>query len=1307
MNRPADRNLLFGILAVQMDFITREALIGAMQAWLLDKEKPLGQILIERGDLPQTKRDLLEPLVSAHVAQHHGDPAQSLAALSSVSDIVAGLSQVQDDEVQQTLSHLRPRRANTAESIAALSAEASQTTQQRFELLRAHAEGGLGKVWIAKDRELNREVAFKEIKPSHAQDVGSRGRFVLEAEITGGLEHPGIVPIYSLGHHDNGRPFYAMRFIRGDSLKEAVQKFHSPAKAPAPKSDPNAPTVIGQNPVQDPVAAVARPWDEVHEEDANKTDTGSPRSGERGYASFEAFASVEFRQLLGRFVDVCNAIEYAHSRGVLHRDLKPGNIMLGKYGETLVVDWGLAKATGKADQFAEAEEPVLLPSSGSGVEPTQIGSAIGTPAYMSPEQAAGRLDELGPATDVYSLGATLYHVLTGQPPLRKSAKLPLAELLARVQRGEFPTPREINPQIPKPLQAICLKAMSLRRSDRYELTSSLAADVERYLADEPVSAHAEPLTIRARRWVKRHQTLVGSTAAAVLVATVSLSVLMVVVAGKNVALESANTSIVRANTQLAKANTDLEAANASERAAKDEADQKRIAADKARDETKQVLDYLVAAFRKSDPDVDGETLTVAALFGQAVEQLDATFPNQPLIQAQLLNAIGQTYHGLGLYRKSIAIHERASDLRRNELGDEHVDTLRSINNLAMAYEGVGEFSEAIRLLEQTLELLKTKLGSKHADTLMSMSNLGVAYWSAGTLDQALPLFEQSLELRMATLGLMHPDTLQSMNNLAEAYQSVGRLPEALPLHEQALKLSKAKFGPQHPATLTSMNNLAAAYKVVGRLAEALTLFEKMLEPMKSKFGPDHPKTLAVMNNLALVYQNSGRWAEALPLHEKTLALTKAKLGPEHPLTLQSMNNLAAAYQSTGRLPDALLLHEHVLKLRKAKLGPEHPDTLQSMNNLSGAYYSAGRLAEALPLLKQTLEVRKVKLGLEHPDTFNSMNNLAIAFWVAGLPDEALPLFENLLEQQMAKLGPEHSDTLTTMINLAKAYIATEHKEKALPLYEQYFASHRRRATPDDLTFAGMLASVSHDLLQHRQYLPAEKYLRECLTIREKKLPDDWILFNTKSMLGGALAGQKKFQEAEPLLIDSYSEMKDREAKIPPAAKLRLNEAVQRVVDFYTSWEKSEEAAKWRSKLEISKPDSQMSKLATGDWDTLLKVDAKALPDLLALRATEMLKRGELANAVQAANKLREWTPKDKNNLYNAACVYARCAEFVTKDKPAPTDVEQAERLKFLNLALDTLKQSLAAGWDDFAHIRKDDDLKPLRGLPEFEALFPK
>ena len=202
-----------------------------------------------------------------------------------------------------------------------------------------------------------------------------------------------------------------------------------------------------------------------------------------------------------------------------------------------------------------------------------------------------------------------------------------------------------------------------------------------------------------------------------------------------------------------------------------------------------------------------------------------------------------------------------------------------------------------------------------------------------------------------------------------------------------------------------------------------------------------------------------------------------------------------------------------------------------------------------------------------------MNNLALAYSDAGRLAEALPLLEQTLELRKAKLGPEHPDTLGTMGNLAKTYLVGEQPEKALPLFERLIAGRRGRASPDDPAFAGLLAAVSLDLLQHRQFPAAETYLRECLTIREKKLPDDWVLFNTKSMLGGALVGQKKFQEAEPLLVEGYSGMKEREAKIPPAGKLRLIEAIQRLIDFYTAWEKPAEAAAWRKKLEEAKQDA--------------------------------------------------------------------------------------------------------------------------------------
>ncbi len=474
----ADRNLLFGILALQMDFISRDQLVAALGSWVLAKQKPLAQVLEEQGVLSKSRRLLLEPLVNEHIAQHDNDPAKSLMAIGSASTLQHDLKQLADPEVQASLAPL-------GECVGTLSAPLPPSAGSRFRILRLHARGGLGEVFVANDEELNREVALKEIQPQHAFRLEFRSRFLMEAEITGGLEHPGIVPVYGLGSYSDGRPFYAMRFIRGNSLEDGIRRFHEKDKT---KREPQ----------------------------------------ER---------SLALRELLGRFVDVCQAVAYAHSRGVLHRDLKPGNVMLGKYGETLVVDWGLAKATGQRGEAARtpelpgsspgvstaspdtlfaaarppsdlfAEQPIT-PRSETGESATQMGEAVGTPAYMSPEQAAGRLDRLGPASDVYSLGATLYHLLAGRPPFEQRD---LGALLEHVKLGEFPRPGKVDRQVPPALEAICLRAMALDPTERYTGAQGLAKEIERWLADEPVNAYREPWPRRLARWRRRHRTLVTTT----------------------------------------------------------------------------------------------------------------------------------------------------------------------------------------------------------------------------------------------------------------------------------------------------------------------------------------------------------------------------------------------------------------------------------------------------------------------------------------------------------------------------------------------------------------------------------------------------------------------------------------------------------------------------------------------------------------------------------------------------------------------------------------------------------------------------
>jgi len=407
--------------------------------------------------------------------------------------------------------------------------------------------------------------------------------------------------------------------------------------------------------------------------------------------------------------------------------------------------------------------------------------------------------------------------------------------------------------------------------------------------------------------------------------------------------------------------------------------------------------------------------------------------------------------------------------------------------------------------------------------------------------------------------------------LGTTYWYLGDYPQAIRKLERAVALREATLGSEHPDTLAARNNLAATYRSAGRMADALRLREQTLKQQEAKLGPDHPDTLHSRDNPAGAYLEAGRAAEAIRLHEQTLKQREAKLGPDHPKTLTSRNNLAQAYRAAGRTAEAIRLHEQTLKQMEAKLGADHPDTLASRDNLAQAYRNAGEFAKARPLLEPRLrtatELYRQRLrqrGPTHIDTLLALRDQAQILSWQGRFDEA----ELRLWRVLAALNDRKPDDPIVVYTVGLIADSGRRAKRAQTAeWLRAWRAEWERGGDGGLSVASALEHFGQQQLSQHNYSDAEPPLRDCLTIRQAKQPDEWTTFNTQSLLGGALLGQKKYVDAEPLLLQGYQGMKQRGARIPPQSKIRLSEALERLVQLYEATGKKDEADKWHNLLD--------------------------------------------------------------------------------------------------------------------------------------------
>jgi serine/threonine-protein kinase len=980
------RDLLRALLALKIGFIDRDALRDARRAAAGGDAGPLGAALRDRAGLGREDEVLLDSLATRHLARHGGDPERSLAELDPKGSVRHMLALIADTRSIEGAPGVETRL--DAERTADPPADEDDAvgrrgaTRPRFRILRPHARGGLGEVHLAVDGELNRIVALKQLQARHADNPRSQMRFLVEGEITGGLEHPGIVPVYGLGFDDDDRPYYAMRFIRGDSFKDAIRRFHE--DGPGPARDP-------------------------------------------------ARRSLELRQLLGRFIDVCDAMAYAHSRGVLHRDLKPANIMLGKFGETLIVDWGLARASGRAEQAGplpgpdEAPDPaaaetILRPRSGSEPIETAAGSVCGTPEFMSPEQAAGDPDRLGPASDVYSLGATLYCLLTGRPPFQGEF---IPVLLEKVIRGEFPPPRAVRPDVPAALEAVCLKAMATAPGDRYATPRSLAQDIERWLADEPMSAWHEPWTDRAARWARRHRSAVTGGAAALLVALLALGGILAMESQSNRRLRAANTreALAREGAQ-ARFRLARDAVAGYYRGVSEDVLLKRTEfRDLRRSLLKSALDFyrelaaILEADRQAEPaarlDLARADAALARITGEiaatgdaltAAEQARALFarlvtehPDDPGLRRELVGLLtlisryrqgtGDPDAAIGALREALAIWQGLAR-GQDATPDDRRGLARTQGNIGNWLDDNGRQSEALlayadaRRIFESLAAEDPDNAAYAADLARTLSNTGELLAKTGRFDEALEAAERSHAVR-ERLAKAHPrnddfrgDLAGSSTNLGRLKSRMGRLGEAIESLQQAAAINRTLIAAR-PNSTKLRRYLANNYNDIGlmqvdanRRDDALRTFEEArgIQEALVAENPDdlqYPNDLATsLVNIGLIHADSGRADRALPLYERSLALRR-RLSAAAPGDTDARGKLAWTYHMIGTLhseanrpAEALGPLHRALEIRQALLDA-HPDVTEfrggvadSLQAIGTVHGDSGRADEALRWLER-------------------------------------------------------------------------------------------------------------------------------------------------------------------------------------------------------------------------------------------------------------------------------------------------------------------------------------------------------------------
>lgn len=785
-----------------------------------------------------------------------------------------------------------------------------------FRLIDELGRGGMGVVYRAEQASPRRTVALKVMRAGLASDTAA-ARFEREARVLGMLRHPGIAQIYQAGTAE-----VAMAGAGGVDGGMALVPYFAME------------LVNGE-----PVTRHARRMD------------------------------LDIEGRLRLLAEIADAVHHAHTKGVIHRDLKPGNILVDERGRVKVLDFGIARLVGDDEEEAERDRTL-----------SRTGQLIGTVSYMSPEQVGGAVDDLDTRSDVYTLGVIGYQLLSGEMPYETEGQSVVETARVIAEREARPL-SSVSGRLGGDVATIIGKALEKDRDRRYQSADEFGKDIGRYLRDEPISARPPSTVYLLRKFAKRHRPLVvgASLALAALVAGVIATSALAVVATRQRARADARTEVAL-----------------------------------------QINGFLRTMLESADPTVaQGRELTVREVVDQAASDIESASLD-PEVEADVRYTLGKTYALLGEYPASETMLREALGLYASIDGLEPRYLISAERQLGYVLSERGDPVEAERIARAAAAELEGLYGASDPDVFAARSEIAKSVLDQGRVEDAVAMMRAIEADASAALGEDDEIAMTLLHNLASAVGVAGDLRESVEINERVLARRRERLGAMHPDTITSMNNLATTLVRLGEYGRAEKMMREVLALRRDVLGGEHRSTATAMQNLAGLLLKRGRLDEAEPLVREAYAVCRERLGESHTVTLSAMNQLAYLLEDRGKLDEAEAMFRETIRVLEQSAGRDHPEMFAPVNNLASLLVKMDRADEAAPMYRDLLARVEAVVGPEHYFLAIFRSNYGACLTALGEREAAVEELAEAVRVLDKTLGPAHERTLKAVSRLETA-----------------------------------------------------------------------------------------------------------------------------------------------------------------------------------------------------------------------------------------------------------------------------------------------